>query len=76
MRDESEWIVVPDCHEAIVNNVEYEKARAAIRKIGHYERDNKDYLLPFTYSMWCVAERCQEIQEEKKLLIIVISQDL
>lgn len=45
MRDESEWIVVPNCHEAIVNNVEYEKAQAAIRKIGHYERDNKDYLL-------------------------------
>lgn len=45
MRDESEWIVVPNCHESIVNNVEYEKAQAAIRKIGHYERDNKDYLL-------------------------------
>ncbi len=45
MRDESEWIVVPNCHEAIVNNVEYEKAQAAIRKIGHYERDNKEYLL-------------------------------
>lgn len=45
MREESEWIVVPDCHEAIVNNVEYEKSQAAIRKIGYYERDNKDYLL-------------------------------
>lgn len=45
MRDESEWIVVPDCHEQIVNNVEYEKAQAAIRKIGDYERDNKGYLL-------------------------------
>ena len=25
--DESEWIVVPDCHEAIVTGEEYEKAR-------------------------------------------------
>ena len=45
MRDESEWIVVPNCHEAIVNDVEYEKAQMAIRKIGHYERDDKEYLL-------------------------------
>ena len=30
--DESEWIVVPDCHEAIVTGEEYEKAQSAIRK--------------------------------------------
>ena len=28
--DESEWIVVPDCHEAIVTEDEYEKAQSAI----------------------------------------------
>lgn len=45
MRDESEWIIVPNCHEAIVNNVEYEKAQFVIRKIEAYERGEKDYML-------------------------------
>ncbi|MCD8048565.1 MAG: recombinase family protein [Clostridia bacterium] len=31
--DESEWIVVPNCHEAIVTNEEFEKAKSTIRKI-------------------------------------------
>lgn len=30
--DESEWIVVPNCHEAIVTEEEYKKAQSAIRK--------------------------------------------
>lgn len=45
MRDESEWIIVPNCHEAIVNNVEYEKAQFVIHKIEAYERGEKDYML-------------------------------
>ena len=45
MRDESEWIIVPNYHEAIVHNVEYEKAQLVIRKIEAYERGEKDYML-------------------------------
>ena len=46
INDESEWIVVPNCHEAIVTDEEFEKAQNAIRKINkNYSRAPKDYLL-------------------------------
>lgn len=32
--DESKWIVVPNCHEAIVTNEEFEMAQSAIRKFN------------------------------------------
>lgn len=36
--DESEWIVVPNCHEAIVSDDEFEKAQNVIRK---YTKNDK-----------------------------------
>ena len=45
MRDEDDWIVVPNCHEAIVSLDEFNEAQKAIRRVGKYERSNKDYLL-------------------------------
>jgi len=45
MRDESEWIVTPGCHDAIVTEEEFQKAQEAIIAAGKYDRKNKDYLL-------------------------------
>lgn len=45
MRDESEWIIIPNCHEAIVSDKEFIEAQKAIRRIGKYERSDKKYLL-------------------------------
>ena len=45
-KDESEWIVVPNCHEAIVSDDEFEKAQSAVKKINkNYNCTPKDYLL-------------------------------
>lgn len=46
LQDESEWIIVPDCHEAIVSLEDFERAQSAIlgEKKG-YKRMKKDYLL-------------------------------
>lgn len=35
--DESQWIIVPNCHEAIVTDEEFEKAQTAIRKYNRNE---------------------------------------
>lgn len=46
LNDESEWIVVPNCHEAIVSDEEFKKAQSAIR--GYTRTDEnapKDYPL-------------------------------
>lgn len=44
--DESEWLIIPNCHEAIVTDEEFEKAQHAIRKVKKdYERSPKKYLL-------------------------------
>lgn len=44
--DENEWIVVPNCHEAIVTDKEFEKAQNAIRKFNKKaEWTAKDYPL-------------------------------
>lgn len=46
MRDESEWIVTPNCHEAIVSAEEFEKAQEAILSYGSIgKRDTQTYLL-------------------------------
>lgn len=42
--DKSEWIIVPNCHEAIVTDDEFEKAQTAIRKYNRNENTApKDY---------------------------------
>ena len=44
--DESEWQIIPDCHEAIVSESEYEEAQKVFRKIRKgYERSPNQYLL-------------------------------
>lgn len=46
LRDEADWIVVPNCHEAIVSAEEFEEAQKAI--LGgkkKYAKAQKDYLL-------------------------------
>lgn len=43
--DESEWIIIPDCHEAIVSEDEFLEAQKIIRKTRKYDRDKNDYLL-------------------------------
>lgn len=45
LRDESDWIVVPNCHEAIVTDDEFEKAQSIVRKVRKYDRSASDYLL-------------------------------
>lgn len=46
LRDESDWIVVPNCHEAIVSEEEFEKAQYAIKKKTKKKANGaKDYLL-------------------------------
>ena len=44
--DESKWQIIPDCHEAIVSESEYEEAQKVFRKIRKgYERSPNQYLL-------------------------------
>lgn len=44
--DESQWIIVPDCHEAIVTDDEFKKAQKAIRKYNRNENTApRDYPL-------------------------------
>lgn len=44
-KDESEWIIVPNCHEPVVSEELFNKAQRAIHKKPKYERDAKEYLL-------------------------------
>lgn len=44
-RDEADWIVVPDCHEAIVSKDIFEKAQEAILGKKKFHRTKQDYLL-------------------------------
>lgn len=45
-QDESLWTVVPDCHEAIVSEAEFEEAQKVFRKVRKgYERLPNEYLL-------------------------------
>lgn len=46
LKDESEWIIVPNCHEAIVSEEEYEGAQKAIKKVSHFTKGKpQNYLL-------------------------------
>ncbi|CAK7087418.1 MAG: hypothetical protein ENTB_04218 [Enterocloster aldenensis] len=46
LQSESEWIIVPDCHEALITNEEYENAQNAILSGKSMEnRRNHDYPL-------------------------------
>lgn len=45
IRDESDWIIVPDCHEPLVSMETYEAAQNAILAKGKYKRENSEYLL-------------------------------
>lgn len=45
VNDEKDWIIVPNCHEAIVTTEEYEKAQEAIIHAGKYDRGTNTYLL-------------------------------
>lgn len=45
-RDESEWRIIPDCHEAIVSKAEFEEAQKVFRKVRKgYDRQPNQYLL-------------------------------
>ena len=45
-QDESEWQVIPNCHEAIVSEAEFEEAQKVLRKIKKgYDRQPNQYLL-------------------------------
>ena len=43
--DESEWKIIPECHEAIVSEVEFEEAQKVFRKIRKYDKTQNQYLL-------------------------------
>ncbi len=43
--DESEWKVIPDCHEAIVSEAEFEEAQKIFRKVRKAEKLPNQYLL-------------------------------
>ena len=43
--DESEWKIIPDCHEAIVSEAEFEEAQKVFRKIRKYDKTQNQYLL-------------------------------
>lgn len=46
VKEESEWIVVPGCHEAIVTDDEFERAQAVVGKGGgRGARKKREYLL-------------------------------
>lgn len=44
-KDESEWKIIPNCHEAIVTEEEFEQAQAAIRTMKKIEKRPVEYLL-------------------------------
>lgn len=43
--DESEWKVIPDCHEAIVSETEFEAAQKVFRKVRKADKLPNQYLL-------------------------------
>ena len=43
--DESEWKVIPDCHEAIVSETEFEEAQKVFRKVRKADKLPNQYLL-------------------------------
>lgn len=45
VRKEADWLIVPDCHEAIVSVEEFEKAQDAILACPAGNRSRHDYLL-------------------------------
>ncbi len=45
VRDEDEWIIIPDCHEAIVTTEEFEAAQHAIKTKKQPQRKKREFLL-------------------------------
>ena len=46
LQDESEWIIVPNCHEPIVSEEEYNAAQSVIKKVSKFTKGSpKKYLL-------------------------------
>lgn len=45
VRDKKDWIIIPDCHEAIISKEDFENAQNAIKRTGVSLRADKDYLL-------------------------------
>lgn len=43
--DESEWKIIPDCHEAIITEEEFQEAQKVIHKMRKYQRGQDQYLL-------------------------------
>lgn len=45
LNDEKDWIVVPNCHEPIISESEYELAQETFKKVKDYKRQPRDYPL-------------------------------
>lgn len=47
-KDESEWIIVPNCHEAIVSEEEYDAAQKAIKNVSLFTKGKPQNRLLWT----------------------------
>lgn len=45
MKPKSEWLVIPNCHEAIISEEDFEKADSLFRRLPKYEQTKLDYPL-------------------------------
>ena len=59
VKDQKEWIIVPDCHEAIVSTEEFEQAQEVIQSNGKYKKTNKDYPLRSLIYCGCCGRAMQ-----------------
>jgi len=45
IHDRSQWLIVPNCHEALITEEEYNQAQTVVRKTKSTEKTRQEYLL-------------------------------
>ena len=59
VKEQKDWIIVPECHEAIVSTEEFEKAQEVIQSTGRAAKVNKDYPLRSLIYCGCCGRAMQ-----------------
>lgn len=66
-RDKKDWIIVPDCHEALVSKESFEAAQEAILKCGAYERKTESYLLRSLVRCGCCGRTMSRVKKGRNV---------
>lgn len=62
-RDRKDWIIVPDCHEALVSKEDFDAAQNAIQRNGDSQRKRQDYLLRSLVRCGCCGRMMTRVKK-------------